>query len=79
MRVESINSYNVIKKKQKSFSKSSTSSKTRTNKDTFTISKESSRKLTLESIKSKIKSGFYNSDEVMDDISNKLSSVLNNG
>lgn len=39
----------------------------------------SSRSLALESIKEKIKSGYYNRDDVAEDISDKLSKLFNRG
>lgn len=44
--------------------------------DEFTPSPDSTRKAVLESIKAKVKAGFYNSDEVLDDVSDKLAGLF---
>lgn len=48
------------------------------NKDTYEPAKVDERKKLLASIKKKIKSGYYNSDEVSEDLSESFAKVFNN-
>lgn len=47
-------------------------------KDTYEPAKKDERKNKLASIKKKIKSGYYNSDEVSEDLSESFAKVFNN-
>ena len=47
-------------------------------KDTYEPAKADERKKNLSSIKEKIKSGYYNSDEVAEDLSESFAKVFNN-
>ncbi len=69
-----IRSYSDNSHKPKSHAKKTTTKSTNP-KDSVTISKKSLNK--LDQIKARVASGFYSSNEVKNDITEKLSNVLN--
>ena len=69
MRIETLSTHTIQLQTKKS---RKIIKKTEKKEDSYISAIENSRNIALESIKAKVKSGFYSKKEVMDDISDKL-------
>jgi hypothetical protein len=76
MRIEGMDSVSILENRRKKPGPVAKSVITSRDSDTYVPSNMNVRTLALESIKAKVKSGYYNSEKIAEDISDKLAKYL---